>query len=137
MKNTITAGFLAALLSCTSCATLWQTSRERDIEADLRSIVLPEVDFRMADIRCVVAFLNGSMVGGVDERNPHVVLLLPHDKTTDLITLDMQNASILEIAHAVAKLTNSKFYIEGNHPYLVPRNPHRVKSIDMENDPFK
>jgi hypothetical protein len=137
MKNVITACFLVGVVACTSCSTLRQTPQEREIEAELQSIVLPEADFRLADIHCVVAFLNGSMVGGMDERKPHIVLLLPHGKTTDLITLHMRHASILEVVAAVAKLTDSKFYIKGNHPYLEPRNPRRVESFEMEQDPFE
>ena len=65
------------------------------------------------------------------------ILAVTQGKTTDLITLHMRHASILEIVAAVAKLTDSKFYIKGNHPYLEPRNPRRVESFETEQDPFE
>lgn len=132
--NTI---LVAALLACASCATVWQTQHEREIENQLASVVVPECCFRSADIHCVVAFLNGSMADAKTQPAPHIVLLLPHGKTVDLVDLDMKNASVLDIVRAVAKLTDSRFYIRVNHPYLEPRHPREEAGRDpFENDPF-
>jgi hypothetical protein len=128
---------VAALLACTSCATLWQSESERDIRTQLQSFIVPECCFRSADIYCVVAFLNNTMEAELKDGYPHIVLLLPHGKTTDLIDLDMRDASVLDVVNVVAKLTESKFYIRGNHPYLEPRAPHAVELFDMEQDPFE
>lgn len=130
MKRVILVMLMASLLSsCASVAT-------RESKARLKAITMPEVSFRAAHIRDVVGFLNSATRPAI--RGPWIVLLLPHATTTDLVTLEMQDASLFEVAQAVAKLTDSRFYVKGGLAYLEPRNPRKLNDGEQDamTDPF-
>ena len=112
------------------------------MKAELMEMVLPEVDFRRADIRDVVRYLNGSMIMG-QEDVPVITLILADQQTVDPVDIQMKNASVYEILCVVSETSDSKFYIRGGQPYLEPRRPHPMSQKELrarseaEKDPFR
>jgi len=117
------------LMTLCGCASL-PRGAARDY---LVQTVVPEVEFRQAELQDIVHFINHPTTETeLERKTPFIVLLLPFDREVTLVTLSMRNASLLEILHCVAKLTDSDLYIRGNHVFLEPKNPTQIPPDVLE-----
>ena len=126
----------AAFSLATSCGHLPNASTY----AYFNNTVIPHMEFRAANILEVIDVLNDPDGDGIPQENAQsIILLLPDGHCTNLLTLDMQGASLTDIIRVVAKRLDCKFYIRNGQAYLEPRNPSPVltpKDDVPEGDPF-
>ena len=98
---------------------------DRLVKDRMEAIVIPEVDFRDADVRDVVSFLRApeiyfSPADQWQKPSVDIVLVLPKGKEDAVpkITLQARTLSLLATAKTVAKLTGLNFSIHDGRAWL-------------------
>jgi len=98
---------------------------DRLVKDRMEAIVIPEVDFRDADVRDIVSFLRtpDAYFSPADQwQKPPVdiVLVIPKGKNADVpnVTLEANNISLFVTAKMVAKLSGLDFSIHDGRAWL-------------------
>lgn len=119
--NTITVG--------TESASIHKVLRTNDILIQkLKSHVIPEIDFREADIRDIIGFFReprviASQQEEITDPPVNIVLVLPAGKTpTDmripLVTWQARSLSVYDALRTLAKMTDMDFEVRDDHVWL-------------------
>ena len=115
---------VACVASVTGCVSIHTYEANRSSERKLKAQIIPECEFRAANVWDVISFLNAGVVdieppAEVDPAT-QTVLVLPLAATNKvpLITFQASQISTYHTLRAVAALTDMEFSIEDGRPWL-------------------